>query len=128
MDQFLGSVKATLGSLLERYTGAEITDKLGSSILATLFRQQVLHSGWDLNGLFFSSSSSYAIINLCIISPVFLVDHFTSGAVLSGHPSQFTAEELLLSGGAAQRSIHRHWRHLFKGLSNHGVHHLTDSF
>lgn len=41
VDQFLGSIKATLGSLLERYTGAEITDKLGSSILATLFRQQV---------------------------------------------------------------------------------------
>lgn len=44
VDQFLGSIKATLDSLLERYTGAEITDKLSSSILATLFRQQVLHS------------------------------------------------------------------------------------
>lgn len=44
VDQFLGSIKATLYSLLERYTGAEITDKLCSSILATLFRQQVLHS------------------------------------------------------------------------------------
>lgn len=53
VDQFLGSVKATLGSLLERYTGAEITDKLGSSILATLFRQQVLHSYCDLNGFGF---------------------------------------------------------------------------
>uniref|UniRef100_H3CSZ8 Zinc finger ZZ-type and EF-hand domain containing 1 n=1 Tax=Tetraodon nigroviridis TaxID=99883 RepID=H3CSZ8_TETNG len=42
VDQFLGSIKATLGSLLERYTGAEITDKLGSSILATLFRQQII--------------------------------------------------------------------------------------
>lgn len=54
VDQFLGSIKATLGSLLERYTGAEITDKLGSSILATLFRQQVLGSYWDLNGLIYS--------------------------------------------------------------------------
>lgn len=52
VDQFLGSIKATLGSLLERYTGAEITDKLGSSILATLFRQQVLHSYCDLNIFF----------------------------------------------------------------------------
>ncbi|XP_070699308.1 zinc finger ZZ-type and EF-hand domain-containing protein 1 [Pempheris klunzingeri] len=42
VDQFLGSVKATLGSLLERYTGAEITDKLGSSILATVFRQLMI--------------------------------------------------------------------------------------
>lgn len=41
--QFLGSMKASLGSLLERYTGAEITDKLGSSILATVFRQLVTH-------------------------------------------------------------------------------------
>lgn len=41
VDQFLGSIKATLGSLLERYTGSEITDKLGSSILATVFRQLV---------------------------------------------------------------------------------------
>lgn len=54
VDQFLGSIKATLGSLLERYTGAEITDKLGSSILATLFRQQVQHSYCDLNGFVFS--------------------------------------------------------------------------
>ncbi len=44
VDQFLGSIKATLGSLLERYTGAEITDKLGSSILATVFRQLVIQS------------------------------------------------------------------------------------
>uniref|UniRef100_A0A3Q4AS62 Uncharacterized protein n=1 Tax=Mola mola TaxID=94237 RepID=A0A3Q4AS62_MOLML len=42
VDQFLGSIKATLGSLLERYTGAEITDKLGSSILATVFRQLMI--------------------------------------------------------------------------------------
>ncbi|XP_041807765.1 zinc finger ZZ-type and EF-hand domain-containing protein 1 [Chelmon rostratus] len=40
--QFLGSMKASLGSLLERYTGAEITDKLGSSILATVFRQLMI--------------------------------------------------------------------------------------
>ncbi|XP_053187523.1 zinc finger ZZ-type and EF-hand domain-containing protein 1 isoform X2 [Scomber japonicus] len=39
VDQFLGRVKTILGSLLERYTGAEITNKLGSSILATVFRQ-----------------------------------------------------------------------------------------
>ncbi|XP_010745158.2 zinc finger ZZ-type and EF-hand domain-containing protein 1 isoform X1 [Larimichthys crocea] len=42
VDQFLGSVKATLGSLLERYTGGEITDKLGSSILSTVFRQLMI--------------------------------------------------------------------------------------
>lgn len=41
VDLFLESIKVTLGSLLERYTGAEITDKLGSSILATVFRQLV---------------------------------------------------------------------------------------
>lgn len=44
VDQFLGSVKTILGSLLERYTGAEITNKLGSSILATVFRQLVIKS------------------------------------------------------------------------------------
>lgn len=98
MDQFLGSIKATLGSLLERYTGAKIADKLSCSILATLFRQQVLHSYCDC--------FSYTIIYLTTISLVVLVDHFASGAVLSGHPSQFTAEELLFSGGAAQKSIH----------------------
>nr|XP_046267619.1 zinc finger ZZ-type and EF-hand domain-containing protein 1 [Scatophagus argus] len=42
VDQFLGCIKTTLGSLLERYTGAEITDKLGSSILATVFRQLMI--------------------------------------------------------------------------------------
>uniref|UniRef100_A0A671TY76 Zinc finger ZZ-type and EF-hand domain containing 1 n=1 Tax=Sparus aurata TaxID=8175 RepID=A0A671TY76_SPAAU len=42
VDQFLGSIKATLGSLLERHTGAEITEKLGSSILATVFRQLMI--------------------------------------------------------------------------------------
>uniref|UniRef100_A0A8C9XCD2 Zinc finger ZZ-type and EF-hand domain containing 1 n=1 Tax=Sander lucioperca TaxID=283035 RepID=A0A8C9XCD2_SANLU len=42
VDQFLGSVKGVLGSLLGRYTGAEITDKLGSSILATVFRQLMI--------------------------------------------------------------------------------------
>lgn len=104
VDQFLGSIKATLGSLLERYTGAKITDKLGCSILATLFRQQVLHSCCDLNGFVFCFS--YTIIYLTPTSLVVLVDHFSSGAVLSGHPSQFTAEELLFSGGAAQKSLH----------------------
>uniref|UniRef100_A0A665UYY4 Zinc finger, ZZ-type with EF hand domain 1 n=1 Tax=Echeneis naucrates TaxID=173247 RepID=A0A665UYY4_ECHNA len=42
VDQFLGNVKTILSSLLERYTGAEITDKLGSSILATVFRQLMI--------------------------------------------------------------------------------------
>ncbi|XP_074528100.1 zinc finger ZZ-type and EF-hand domain-containing protein 1 [Halichoeres trimaculatus] len=42
VDQFLGSFKSILGSLLERYTGAEITEKLGSSILATVFRQLMI--------------------------------------------------------------------------------------
>ncbi|XP_029956401.1 zinc finger ZZ-type and EF-hand domain-containing protein 1 [Salarias fasciatus] len=42
VDQLLGSIKTILGSLLERYTGAEITEKLGSSILATVFRQLMI--------------------------------------------------------------------------------------
>ncbi|XP_068457200.1 zinc finger ZZ-type and EF-hand domain-containing protein 1 [Clinocottus analis] len=42
VDQFLESIKGVLGSLLGRYTGAEITDKLGSSILATVFRQLMI--------------------------------------------------------------------------------------
>uniref|UniRef100_A0A3Q3Q0Q2 Zinc finger, ZZ-type with EF hand domain 1 n=1 Tax=Monopterus albus TaxID=43700 RepID=A0A3Q3Q0Q2_MONAL len=42
VDQFLGSIKTTLGSMMERYTSAEITDKLGSSILATVFRQLMI--------------------------------------------------------------------------------------
>lgn len=44
VDQFLESVKSILGSLLERYTGAQITEKLGSSIIATVFRQLVMLS------------------------------------------------------------------------------------
>ena len=44
VDQFLGSIKAVLGSLLERYTSTKIIDKLGSSILATIFRQLVMHT------------------------------------------------------------------------------------
>uniref|UniRef100_A0A3Q2PLQ1 Zinc finger ZZ-type and EF-hand domain containing 1 n=1 Tax=Fundulus heteroclitus TaxID=8078 RepID=A0A3Q2PLQ1_FUNHE len=42
VDQFLGSIKAVLGSLLERFTSSDITDKLGSSILATVFRQLMI--------------------------------------------------------------------------------------
>ncbi|XP_056298291.1 zinc finger ZZ-type and EF-hand domain-containing protein 1 isoform X2 [Pseudoliparis swirei] len=42
VDQFLGSIKGVLGSLLGRHTGAEITDKLRSSILATVFRQLMI--------------------------------------------------------------------------------------
>ncbi|XP_042373025.1 zinc finger ZZ-type and EF-hand domain-containing protein 1-like, partial [Plectropomus leopardus] len=42
VDQFLGSVRGILGSLLERYSGAAVTDKLGSSILATVFRQLMI--------------------------------------------------------------------------------------
>uniref|UniRef100_A0A7N8X3D4 Zinc finger, ZZ-type with EF hand domain 1 n=1 Tax=Mastacembelus armatus TaxID=205130 RepID=A0A7N8X3D4_9TELE len=42
VDQFLGSIRTTFGSLLERYTSAEITDKLGSSMLATVFRQLMI--------------------------------------------------------------------------------------
>ncbi|KAG7515736.1 zinc finger ZZ-type and EF-hand domain-containing protein 1 [Solea senegalensis] len=42
VDQFLGNVKTAFLSLLERYTGAEITDKLGNSILATVFRQLLI--------------------------------------------------------------------------------------
>ncbi|RVE63589.1 hypothetical protein OJAV_G00137730 [Oryzias javanicus] len=42
VDQFLESIKAVLGSLLERYTSAEISEKLGSSILATIFRQLMI--------------------------------------------------------------------------------------
>uniref|UniRef100_A0A8C2ZTX9 Zinc finger ZZ-type and EF-hand domain containing 1 n=1 Tax=Cyclopterus lumpus TaxID=8103 RepID=A0A8C2ZTX9_CYCLU len=42
VDQFLGSIKGVLSSLLGRHTGAEITDKLCSSILATVFRQLMI--------------------------------------------------------------------------------------
>uniref|UniRef100_A0A1A8J7V9 Zinc finger, ZZ-type with EF hand domain 1 n=1 Tax=Nothobranchius kuhntae TaxID=321403 RepID=A0A1A8J7V9_NOTKU len=42
VDQFLGSVKAVLDSLLEMFTSSEITDKLGSSILAKVFRQLMI--------------------------------------------------------------------------------------
>ncbi|KAF7655072.1 hypothetical protein LDENG_00061510 [Lucifuga dentata] len=42
VDQCLGSIKATLGSLLERYSVAEITDKLSSSIMATVTRQLMI--------------------------------------------------------------------------------------
>ncbi|KAM3601090.1 uncharacterized protein V6R79_007539 [Siganus canaliculatus] len=42
VDLFLGSIKTILGSLLERYPGEKITDKLGSSILATVFRQLII--------------------------------------------------------------------------------------
>lgn len=42
VDQFLGRAKATLGSLLERFTAAEIIEKLGSSILTTVFRQLII--------------------------------------------------------------------------------------
>lgn len=42
VDLFLVNIKTVLGSLLEKYTGAEITDKLGSSILATVFRQLMI--------------------------------------------------------------------------------------
>lgn len=100
VDQFLGSIKGTLGSLLERYTAAEITDKLGSSILATVFRQLVMHS---FNSRDFELPCT--IMKLTVISLVVLADDFTSGAVLSRHPSQRAAEELLLSGRAAQKPI-----------------------
>ncbi|XP_008426375.1 zinc finger ZZ-type and EF-hand domain-containing protein 1 isoform X2 [Poecilia reticulata] len=42
VDQFLGSVQVVLGSLLERFTSSEINNKLGSSILATIFRQLMI--------------------------------------------------------------------------------------
>lgn len=41
VDQFLGSTKTVLGGLLQRYSGAEITDKLNGSILAMATRQMV---------------------------------------------------------------------------------------
>ncbi|XP_057676700.1 zinc finger ZZ-type and EF-hand domain-containing protein 1 isoform X1 [Corythoichthys intestinalis] len=43
VDQFLGSIKnVLLGSLLDKYTGDEITNKLGKSIIATVFRQLLI--------------------------------------------------------------------------------------
>ncbi|XP_034034875.1 zinc finger ZZ-type and EF-hand domain-containing protein 1 [Thalassophryne amazonica] len=42
VGQFLGSIKTTLGSLRKTCTGAEITEKLGTSILATVFRQMMI--------------------------------------------------------------------------------------
>lgn len=85
VDQFLGSVKAILGSLLEKYTPAEIMDKLRGSILATVFRQLVIHSFLCLQ------LPSCTIIKSPLKSLVVLADDFTPGAVLSGHPSQRAA-------------------------------------
>lgn len=99
VDQFLGSVSAVLGSLLEKYTAAEITDKLRSSILATVFRQLVIHSFHCLQ------LPSCTILKFLLTSVVVLADDFTPGAVLSGHPSQRAAQELLLFGRAAQKLI-----------------------
>ncbi|XP_019750672.1 zinc finger ZZ-type and EF-hand domain-containing protein 1 [Hippocampus comes] len=42
VEQFLGSIRSVLGSLLDKYTGTEITDKLGKSIIATVFRQLLI--------------------------------------------------------------------------------------
>ncbi|CAL8364108.1 unnamed protein product [Lota lota] len=42
VNQFLGSAQGALASLLERYSGAEITEKLASSILATVTRQLMI--------------------------------------------------------------------------------------
>uniref|UniRef100_A0A8C5F7L2 Zinc finger ZZ-type and EF-hand domain containing 1 n=1 Tax=Gadus morhua TaxID=8049 RepID=A0A8C5F7L2_GADMO len=42
VNQFLGSAQGALASLLERYSGAEITEKLSSSILATVTRQLMI--------------------------------------------------------------------------------------
>ncbi|XP_028276707.1 zinc finger ZZ-type and EF-hand domain-containing protein 1 [Parambassis ranga] len=42
VQQFLGSIRTVLSALLETYTCAEITEKLGSSILATVFRQLMI--------------------------------------------------------------------------------------
>ncbi|XP_054611299.1 zinc finger ZZ-type and EF-hand domain-containing protein 1 [Dunckerocampus dactyliophorus] len=39
VNLFLASIKGILASLLEKYTGTEITNKLGNSIFATVFRQ-----------------------------------------------------------------------------------------
>ena len=44
VNQFLGSAQGALASLLERYSGAKITEKLANSILATVTRQLVIHS------------------------------------------------------------------------------------
>ena len=41
MSQFLSSAKAVLGGLLERHSGAQITEKLSRSILAITTRQLV---------------------------------------------------------------------------------------
>lgn len=117
VDQFLGSAKGTLSSLLERYTAAEITEKLGSSILATVFRQLVKHA-FLLNLNFQFVLFTKFEFNVFF---VFLADYFTPGAVLPGHPSQLAAEELLLFGGAAKEPFHRYWGHLFQGLSTQTV-------
>lgn len=42
VEQFLGNIKAVLGSMLEKFTGSEITDKLGNSILVIVFRQLMI--------------------------------------------------------------------------------------
>lgn len=120
VDQFLGSAKSTFTSLLERYTAAEITEKLGSSILATVFRQLVQHS-FLLNLNFPFVLFVKFDFNVLGFFLVFLAGYFTPGAVLSGHPSQLAAEELLLFGGAAKEPFHRYWGHLFQGLSTQTV-------
>ncbi|XP_037544055.1 zinc finger ZZ-type and EF-hand domain-containing protein 1 [Nematolebias whitei] len=42
VDQFLGNINTVLCSLLERYSSSEITDKLSTSILVTVFRQLMI--------------------------------------------------------------------------------------
>lgn len=63
VDQFLGSIKTILGSLLERYTSAEITGKLGSSILATVFRQLVIHPCLMISELPFCVIIGLSVLN-----------------------------------------------------------------
>lgn len=50
---------------------------------------------------------------MTVIFVVVLADDFAPGAVLSGHPSQRAAEELLLSGRATQKPVERYRRHPF---------------
>lgn len=54
---------------------------------------------------------------MVLIFALFLADDFTPGAVLFGHPSQCSAEELLLSGWSTQKPFQWYWRYLFKGQS-----------
>lgn len=98
VDQFLGNIKAVLCSLLQRYTSSEITDKLSSSILVTVFRQLVMQVCGMKTETLSCTNNKYILLkrwNKRLFCPA---DDFSVGAVFFGYPPQCAAEELLLFG------------------------------